>query len=88
MLALLIALGAAGYLTVGTICTKIDIKDSIDNDLGRHQLDDSAKFAFFFWPLWLITDGQRIAFKGYLKAQKENHKLLKEAEKEVELLEL
>lgn len=86
MLALIIISSLAAYFTTGYVCTRIDIKDSLELGVTLERLESGARNAFCFWWVWLFTQGIRIGFKERVARERAQLKLLREAEVEIQKL--
>ncbi len=75
------------YCTVGYICTRIDIRDSVERGCNDNKTKDLALFAFYLWPVWLCSDGFTIGLGNRIAKERARYELLQEAEHERKLAE-
>ena len=86
MIALYILGSTALYLGIGAKAARVDIEDSIDNEVSAKGVARYAARTFMFWPVWVLSDGIRIWHKPYVARRIMERKELDAAEKEVDLL--
>lgn len=78
--------GIALYLGIGTKCAKVDIEDSIKNELSKDRVTKNALVALWTWPAWVVCELPRQLFERRVEKRMSVRQLRLESDREVQKL--